>query len=60
MFIHLNSILLGISCLIAVLLSSFIIKRVHVHIALKVAIVSVMTLILFIAIYGIFYLLLLR
>ncbi|MEJ7542274.1 hypothetical protein [Staphylococcus intermedius] len=60
MFVHFNSILLGISCLIAVLLSSFIIKRLHVHIAIKVVIVSVMTLILFIAIYGIFYLLLLR
>ncbi|MBM6630240.1 hypothetical protein JTF04_11115 [Mammaliicoccus vitulinus] len=55
MLIQLNSILLGVSGLIAVLLSSFIIKKLNIHITIKMLLVSVLTLILFIAIYGISY-----
>lgn len=51
-FLDLNSIFLGISGLVSVLVSSLVVKKLNTSTSLKIVLVSVSTLILFIILYS--------
>lgn len=57
---HLDALLLGLSILIAVLLSSLIAKKINMNNGAKIIIIAIISLVLFVAIYGLCYLIFLK
>ncbi|PTI81774.1 hypothetical protein BU098_09040 [Staphylococcus xylosus] len=58
--LQLDNFLLGLSCFIAVFLGSFVVNKMNVQISIKMVLVSIISLMLFLCIYGISYFLFLK
>lgn len=58
--LQLDNFLLGLSCFIAVFLGSFVANKINVQISIKMVLVSIISLMLFLCIYGISYFLFLK
>lgn len=58
--LQLDSFLLRLSCFIAVFLGSFVVNKINVQISIKMVLASIISLMLFLCVYGIYYFLFLK